>query len=77
MKLQAEAVSGVHVPPPQTFAVPPPPQVWSAGQGAEQLSEPPQPLPMIPQYWPPEVEHVTCEQLDDPHVLAIPAPPQV
>jgi len=39
------------LPPPQTFATPPPPQVWEPLQ-VPQLNAPPQPLEMVPQFFP-------------------------
>ena len=75
--MQAAGVSGVQVPPPHRLATPVPPQVWPAGQAAAQLSEPPQPLPMIPQYWPPVGVQVAPGQVGAPHELGMPAPPQV
>src|SRR5262245_1965648 len=38
-------------PPPQTFATPPPPHVWGAVQ-EPQLSVPPQPFGIEPQFFP-------------------------
>jgi hypothetical protein len=76
---QAAAVSGVQVPPPQTLLMPPPPQVVPFGHGWLQLSEPPQPLPTIPQYWPPAGMQVTevGQVAGAPQAFGMPAPPQV
>src|SRR5215471_10304533 len=75
--MQAAGVSGVQVPPPHRLATPVPPQVWPAGQAAAQSSEPPHPLPMIPQYWPPLGRQVAPGQVVEPQALGMPAPPQV
>ena len=75
--MHAAAVNGVHVPPPQLFGTLAPPQVSPAGQAAEQLRDPPQPLPTIPQYWPPGGEQVVGTQLAEPQMFATPEPPQV
>jgi hypothetical protein len=66
---------------PQTFGVPAPPHVWPAGQ-TPQFCVPPQPLPMVPQYWPPLCVQLTgVGQLppsgDPPQTLGSPPPPQV
>jgi hypothetical protein len=42
------------VPPTQTFLLPHVQSLPEAEQSAPQSSEPPQPSPMVPQYWPPE-----------------------
>ena len=39
------------VPPPQTLATPPPPHVWGAVQDP-QVSVPPQPSEIVPQFFP-------------------------
>src|SRR5437773_705298 len=61
-------------PPPQTLAVPPPPHVW--GELHEpQLSVPPQPSLIAPQFFP-WAEQVVGVQLV-PQTLAVPPPPHV
>src|SRR5437899_3968046 len=45
------AVAGAGAPTPQTFATPPPPQVCGAVQ-APQVSVPPQPSEIVPQFFP-------------------------
>src|SRR6185436_20112359 len=65
--------------------VPPDPgQTWLAGHAtppahvAGQSSALPQPLPIVPQYWPPPIGlHVIGTQLGSPHTLVMPVPPQV
>ena len=47
----AVTVSVAFPPPPQTFGVPPPPQVWGALQ-LPQVSAPPHPSVMLPQFLP-------------------------
>ncbi|HZJ56303.1 MAG TPA: hypothetical protein VFD38_19330 [Myxococcaceae bacterium] len=47
----AAQVVGVQLPVPQTFEVPPPPQVSPAPQ-LPQLTLPPQPSGTLPQFWP-------------------------
>ena len=44
------AVAGAGAPTPQTFATPPPPQVWGAVQ-TPQVSVPPQPSGIVPQFF--------------------------
>jgi hypothetical protein len=58
---------------PQTLAVPPPPQVWLAGQVLPQLSIRPHPSGIMPQSlcWAAQVVGV------QPQTLGVPAPPQV
>src|SRR5436853_3770875 len=46
----SSAVAGAGAPTPQTFATPPPPQVCGAGQ-TPQVSVPPQPLGIVPQFF--------------------------
>ena len=48
--------------PPQTLATPPPPQVWGAVQ-EPQVSVPPQPFEIVPQFFP-WAAHVVGVQLD-------------
>jgi hypothetical protein len=57
---------------PQTFAVPPPPQVFGVEQ-VPQLSEPPQPSGIVPQFLPCAVQVVGVQ----PQTFAVPPPPQV
>jgi hypothetical protein len=57
--------------------MPAPPQVSPEGQAAGQVSEPPQPLPTVPQYCPPVGVQVAATQLAEPQTLAMPAPAQV
>jgi len=63
-----------------TAAGPPgrvPPQV-PIGQVVGQFSVPPQPSPIVPQYWPPPASvQVIFLQLGSPQTLATPWPPQV
>jgi hypothetical protein len=59
---------GTPVPPPGGA----PPQV-PVGQVAGQFNVPPQPSPMVPQYWPPPVGvQVIFLQLGSPQTLATP-----
>jgi hypothetical protein len=74
--LQAVTVAGTQAPPPQTPAIPPPPHVCPAGQGVLQVTLPPQPFPMTPQYWPPTGVQLMGVQLAGPHTWGIPEPPQ-
>jgi hypothetical protein len=54
------------------------PQVCPFGQTVPQLSEPPHPSPMVPQYWTPFVAvQVLGTQLGSPHRFGVPRPPQV
>ena len=88
-------VDGVHVIPvhvpvgqPHTLATPAPPQVCGEGQPLH-VSVPPQPSPMVPQYWPPvDGVHVVgvqfvgtqmlswhvCPDGQDPHASDPPQP---
>ena len=61
--------------PGQTLAVPPAPQVMPLVQ-LPQLSTPPQPLPIVPQYCPPIGVQVTGVQLGSTQRLATPPDPQ-
>src|SRR3954471_23287687 len=47
---------------PQRWGVPAPPQVRPSGHGSLQSSEPSQPSPIMPQYWPPSGRQVTGTQ---------------
>ena len=61
---------------PQTFAVPPAPQDWFAGQ-VPQLSTSEQPSLMPPQFLP-SAEQVVGVQVEPlPQTLAVPPPPQL
>jgi hypothetical protein len=62
----------------QTFATPPPPHTWPVGQAA-QLRMPPQPSPMVPQYWPLTGAQVRGVQPAGvaPQTPGVPPPPQV
>src|SRR5689334_16997280 len=63
------------LPPPQTLAVPPPPQVW--GDVHEpQVNMPPQLSEICPQLAP-CAAHVVGVQVPMPQTLAVPPPPQV
>src|SRR5713101_2039408 len=62
------------VPPPQTFATPPPAQVCGAVQ-VPQVSVPPQPLEIVPQFLPCAAHVVGVHVL--PQTLAVPPPPHV
>ncbi len=54
------------------------PQVCPLGQLVPQLSEPPQPSPIVPQYWTPfEAVQLPGVQLGSPHRYEVPRPPQV
>src|SRR5262245_1008721 len=64
--------------------MPPPGQAWFAGQAAPpgqvagQSSALPQPLPIVPLYWPPPIGvQVIGTQFGSPHTLLMPVPPQV
>ena len=62
---------------PQTLAMPPPPQVWPVGQLFPQSTAPPQPSPIVPQYWPPGSEQVRLGVHPTwPQTWATPPPPQ-
>jgi hypothetical protein len=67
-------VFGLQLPTPQTFGVPPPPQVPL--EHVPQLTVPPQPSLMGPQLAP-TLAQVRGEQAGVPHTLAVPPPPQV
>src|SRR5262250_261888 len=58
---------------PQTFATPPPPQVCGAVQ-APQVSVPPQPSGIVPQFFPCAAQVVGVQV---PQTFAVPPPPQV
>jgi hypothetical protein len=79
-----QVVIGVHgpltppspTPSPQTFARPPPPQVAGEMQPVPQLTRPPHPFAMLPQFIP--AGHVVIGvQLGAPHWLGTPLPPQM
>src|SRR5678815_4860523 len=55
------------------------PHVWLAGQVLPQSSEPPQPSPILPQYWAPfeAVHEVIGLQAGSPQRYEVPRPPQV
>jgi len=83
--MQAMPLQGPELPVPgQTFGIPVPPlgggapQVMPLGQGAVQLSVPPHPSPIVPQYWPPPatVQEIGW-QLGSPQTFMTPRPPQV
>jgi hypothetical protein len=59
---------------PQTFAVPPPPQVCPVPEQGPQAKELPQPSGIEPQFLP-WAWHVVGTQV--PQTLAVPPPPQV
>ena len=65
----------MQMPAPQTFAMPPPPQVWSAGQDAPQWSVPPQPSLVEPQSAPRGTPSAACSVVT--HWPVIPLAPQV
>src|SRR6185436_6357893 len=64
---------------PQTPGTPPPPQVSPAALQAGQSSVPPQPSPILPQYWPLGRVQVSFWQPTgvEPHTPGVPPPPQV
>src|SRR5688572_15523821 len=64
--------------PGHTLALPSPPQAAPSSQ-APQSSKPPQPLPIVPQYWPPPSgRHANGVQPSVvPHTFSRPPPPQV
>jgi len=71
--------AGGGVPRPQTFAMPPLPQVCGAVQ-APQVSVPPQPSGTVPQFLPCAAQVVGVHAgggVPRPQTLAIPPPPQV
>jgi hypothetical protein len=86
LPVSAQLVAGVQVPPPgpwmlpppQTFAWPPPPQICPcvAHEELPHDTVPPQPSAMLPQFIPAGhcVSGVHCGV---PHMLAVPAPPQI
>ena len=48
-----QVVAGVQLGMPQTFGIPPPPQLWPAGHAPPQVTLPvPQPFPIWPQFIP-------------------------
>ena len=55
------------------LGTPLPPQVCGAGHAGPQLTVPPHPLEMVPQFWP--APHVVSGV--QPHWLGVPPPPQV
>ena len=69
--LLARAVCTTH---PQTLGVPPPPQVWPAGQ-LPHWRRPPQPSPAGPQLTPSAAQVVGVHAL--PQTKGVPPPPQV
>src|SRR4029078_315288 len=81
--LQAMPVQAPLVMLGQTFGTRMPPVGGAAphvpiGQVMGQVKVPPQPSPIVPQYWPPPVGlQVIFLQLGSPHTLATPWPPQV
>jgi hypothetical protein len=66
-------VLGVHW--PHTFAVPLPPQVSGAVHAGPQVTSPPHPLEMVPQFW--FAWQVVTVGVHRPQMLAVPPPPQV
>jgi hypothetical protein len=60
-------------PQPQTFALPPPPQVWGGVHVPQLLSGVPQPLSGVPQFAPRAAQVVGVQ----PQTFALPPPPQV
>jgi hypothetical protein len=68
--------SAVTVPPPQTLGVPLPPQIEGAGHAPPQLTVPPHPSAMTPQFIP-AGHDVSFVQLGVPHWFATPPPPQI
>jgi hypothetical protein len=67
----AVQVVATHVLAPQTFALPPPPQL--PVEHVPQSSVPPQPSGIVPQFRPSAVH----EAFVQPHALGVPAPPHV
>jgi hypothetical protein len=64
---------------PQTLATPPPQQLWLDGH-APQVTLPPQPSPMVPQYWVLPLTQPWRTQpagAGVPHTAATPPPPQL
>lgn len=65
--------AGWQAPIPQTFGVPPPPQVVPPWQGG-QTTVPPQPSAIVPHWF---ASHCFFTQAGAPHLLATPPPPHV
>jgi hypothetical protein len=67
----------VTLPPPQTFGMPPPPQIVGAAHVvALQLTMPPQPSEMLPQFMPAGHAVIFVHE-GVPHWFGVPPPPQI
>src|ERR1700690_251764 len=64
--------------PGHRLGTPPPPHAIPLGHAIPQSRAPPQPSPIIPQYWaPPAPTHVPFVQLAGAHTWSMPPPPHV